>query len=165
MRRHFIITVICLLVATGVAVLAGRCVRTLPSGRCSELYQRYADAEGVKASFVKGYRVDDSVRVDVTLLEATDSAAWERLKTDFVTSAISQTTYELVSQQKGAKIVYYLPKQHDTRPMNPNILDNDYVTVDLDSRSVFFFHVESQEQILAITRKNIRETHNISSKN
>ena len=37
----------------------------------SELYNRYADKEGIEASFIKDYKVNDSVFVDVTVLEAT----------------------------------------------------------------------------------------------
>ena len=49
----------------------------------SELYNRYADKEGIEASYIKDYRVNDSVFVDVTVLEATSLVGWRTLKTEF----------------------------------------------------------------------------------
>ena len=57
--------------------------RTVPFSECSELYQRYADNEHVAASFVRNYRVNDTLTLDVTLLQATDSAGWQQLIEDF----------------------------------------------------------------------------------
>ena len=47
--------------------------------RSSEVYKRYSRAEGVRATYVKDFRVNDTLTVGVTLLEATDSAGWERM--------------------------------------------------------------------------------------
>ena len=49
----------------------------------SEVYNRYKDVPGVNAAYIKDYRVNDSVTVSVTLLEASDSASWAGLKQDF----------------------------------------------------------------------------------
>ena len=57
--------------------------RTVPFSECSELYQRYADNEHVAASFVRNYRINDTLTLDVTLLQATDSAGWQQLIEDF----------------------------------------------------------------------------------
>lgn len=49
----------------------------------SELYLQYKDLPGIQASFIKDKQINDSVRVDVTLLQATDSAGWSQLMSDF----------------------------------------------------------------------------------
>lgn len=54
-----------------------------PSREVSELYARYADVEGIEASFIKDYRVNDSVFVDVTVLEASNDSAWAVLKKEY----------------------------------------------------------------------------------
>ena len=74
---------ILLAVAIGVITLIHRWHRVFPSGEVSDLYLRYENVEGVEASFVKNYKVNDTIALDVTLLEATDSAGWARLKEDF----------------------------------------------------------------------------------
>ena len=54
--------------------------------RSSEVYKRYCEVEGVRASYVKDYPVNDTLTIGVTLLEATDSAGWEYLKQAFAIS-------------------------------------------------------------------------------
>lgn len=57
--------------------------RSVPYDLCSDIYKHYAGVEGIDASFIKDFKVNDSVFVDVTLLEAKDSASWAVLMHDF----------------------------------------------------------------------------------
>lgn len=57
--------------------------RIFPSHETSELYRHYENHEHIDVSFVKDFRINDTVFVDVTLLEATDSAGWSVLKKGF----------------------------------------------------------------------------------
>ncbi len=50
-----------------------------PSNEVSDLYKKYAEMDGVDATFIKGYKVNDSVFVDVTMLETKDSVVWDSL--------------------------------------------------------------------------------------
>ena len=49
----------------------------------SEVYKKYSRVEGVKATYIKDYRLNDTLTVGVTLLEATDSAGWAYLCGEF----------------------------------------------------------------------------------
>ena len=80
--RHIFSTILFLAVVGG--FLAWRYwPRTVPLWECSEVYRRYADSEHVAAAFLKDFRVNDTVCVDVTLLEARDSLGWERMSEGF----------------------------------------------------------------------------------
>ena len=57
--------------------------RTVPLEECSEVYKRYKDVEGVRATYVKDYRVNDTLTIGVTLLEATTDSGWARLVSKF----------------------------------------------------------------------------------
>ena len=46
----------------------------------SELYKRYASRQDVTAAQVSGFKLNDSVRVDVVLVVADNDASWQRLK-------------------------------------------------------------------------------------
>lgn len=73
-----VVILLCLLLVAGAAVLV-LTPRTVPLDECSPLYRQYAGHEGIKASFVKDYPVDDTTLVDVTLLHATTDSAWVKL--------------------------------------------------------------------------------------
>lgn len=48
-----------------------------------ELYKRYASRPDLTVAQVSGFKLDDTVRVDVVLMVADDEAAWQRLKNEF----------------------------------------------------------------------------------
>lgn len=83
MKRSWLITIIfcLLLLGGGGAVLL--LPQIVPFDQCSDVYKRYADVDGVEATFVKDYKVNDSIGVDVTLLEAKDTNVWNDLCVDF----------------------------------------------------------------------------------
>ena len=47
------------------------------------LYQRYADSKNLTVAQVKGFQLGDTLKTDVVLLVADDSAAWAELKAEF----------------------------------------------------------------------------------
>lgn len=48
-----------------------------------ELYKRYATRADLSVAQVSGFRLNDTVRVDVLLIVADDDGAWQRLKKEF----------------------------------------------------------------------------------
>ncbi|MBR3829611.1 MAG: hypothetical protein IKJ40_10035, partial [Bacteroidales bacterium] len=72
------ITIILSLVAL-MLVLASLAVSAKRHANVSEVYRRYKDRDDLSVAFVKDYRIGDSIIVDVTTIEATDSASWESL--------------------------------------------------------------------------------------
>lgn len=47
------------------------------------LYKQYASRTDLKVAEVDGFKLNDSVRVDVVMLQAVDNAAWQRLCVEF----------------------------------------------------------------------------------
>lgn len=56
--------------------------QVVPFSQCSDVYKRYADMDGVDATFIKDYKVNDSVCVNVTLLQANDLVSWNIIAKD-----------------------------------------------------------------------------------
>lgn len=155
MRRRWIVTVLILLLFTAGGVLVKRCPRTVPFEQCSELYQHYADTEGIEASFIQGYRLNDSLRVDVTLLQATDSAAWQQLM-DTMYSNYSQEARDYIMHRKKIR-VRAIPKGYLNLPTDTVLLNNDIVVTDVANQTVFIFNLTDSNQLYAITRKYLKE--------
>lgn len=49
----------------------------------SAFYQRYAQRQELKVAEVDGFKLNDSVRVDVVMLQAEDEQAWQWLTEEF----------------------------------------------------------------------------------
>ena len=84
MKKGLIIVYIIIAIGAVAAIMAMRLSpRTVPYEQCSEVYKRYHAVEGVEASYVKDYRLNDTMRIDVTFLQATTDEGWQKLKEDF----------------------------------------------------------------------------------
>ncbi|MBR4230023.1 MAG: hypothetical protein IKR83_04865 [Bacteroidales bacterium] len=83
MTRRTLITLLLFVVAIGGALAWKYWPRTVPWEECSALYRQYAHADGIEATFLRGYRVNDTLAIDVTLLQATDSAGWDTICNKF----------------------------------------------------------------------------------
>lgn len=138
-RRSLIITLAVCLLAVAVAFVVKRCPRTVPFEQCSELYQRYADREGIDASFIQGYRLNDSVRVDVTLLQATDSAAWGLLTADFKIKELPPEIQKMVDQHSSITI----KKLYEDQEGDPSTYD--VAAVSRREHAILIFHFDSNK--------------------
>ena len=130
--------------------------RTVPLEECSELYRHYADTEGIEATFVQGYRLNDSLRVDVTLLQATDSAAWQQLM-DTMYSNYSQEARDYIMHRKKIR-VRAIPKGYLNLPTDTVLLNNDIVVTDAANQTELIFNLTDSNQLYAITRKYLKES-------
>ena len=83
MKKRLLIPLLVFLSVAGVGIAFAYWPRTVPWEECSALYRQYAHADGIEATFLRGYRVNDTLSIDVTLLQATDSAGWDKLSHDF----------------------------------------------------------------------------------
>ena len=117
---------ICLLIIGGGAAVV-LCPRIVFPSQCSELYKRYANTEGIDATFIKGFRINDTIFVDVTVLEATDSIGWNELRVDFKFLGCQKEN----SKRMGKNISYkYAPKKDYTKNTDTtSILNNDCIAI------------------------------------
>ncbi len=88
-----------------------------PQQQTSELYQRYAGAEGVDAAYVTDYRVNDSLFVDVTVLQATTDTAWSQLKKDL-------NVLELTDVPEEWHALYYHPNTYEFYYHKDTVMQN-----------------------------------------
>ena len=118
MRRFWLFTICGLLLAVAIPLLAAYCPRILLPSQCSPLYQRYCYTPGIEASYVKGFRINDTLFVDATLLHATDSASWATLLNDFhLVNAIDTSAY---SRPHSFSILRVFPKDPTKRVSDPD---------------------------------------------
>ena len=130
--------------------------QTLRDDECSPLYQRYCHTPGIEASFVKGFRINDTLAIDATLLHATDSASWEQLREELRIPEPNTIAAEFI--KKGEDIILtYLTKKGGASKYDldkENLNNNDVVGVSYLNQSISIYHIHSQEQKTAIVYYN-----------
>ena len=162
MKRTSIVT-LCLCVFVAVVMVVAVCMqRVVPYWQCSEVYKKYSRVEGVRATYVKDYRVNDTLTVGVTLLEATDSAGWEYLKEDFGLTVIPKELEEKYSSDSNKVLVKKYPKRESLYSGGDTLAD-DIVAISYYKHSIIHFIVECDEQKEIIMHKQYDE--NLKSSN
>ncbi len=155
--RYFLCFIVATVLSVG-AVVAWRWLpRPLPPEECSELYRAYMDTPGVGATFIRGFQVNDTVSVDVTLLQATDSAGWERLVND---TKLPNDTKEVHNDltQKRTVLLRYTPKGYMTHHTDSVSLNNDLMAIDWTEQTIAIFHITDKKQSKSIIMYNIKKT-------
>lgn len=158
MKRSWLITIIfCLfLLGGGVAVLL--LPQVVPFDQCSDAYKRYADVEGVEATFIKDYKVNDSIGVDVTLLEAKDSVCWNIIAKDLNVPPppeIPDEYKDLFLQSNSFGYFIVKDKQNEDKQIQDR--RKDICTFFRDKMTICVFHTCNEDQIDAILDNNINK--------
>lgn len=130
--------------------------RVIPEEKCSEVYKKYAHVEGVNAVFIKDKRVNDTMTVDVTLLEATDSIGWERLRTGFKIQKLPKELETIMEADSNLVVVKSINKKDPALPPDStNKLNNDFMAISYHKHMLCIFTIKELEQLRAIIEYNI----------
>ena len=154
-RKRFWIIVAAIVAAEVLAAIVWRCC-FFPEREVSDLYQRYCHTPGIEASFVKGFRINDTLAIDATLLHATDSASWEQLREELRIPEPNPMAVEYIKKGKDIILTYLTKKggasKYDMDKENLN--NNDVVGVSYINQSISIYHTCSKEQRTAIINYN-----------
>ena len=155
-RNRFILATIPLIVV-GILALVKLYPRTVPLDECSPVYRQYEGHEGIEATYMKQYPVDETTLVDVTLLQATTDSAWVSLCHKFITPEIPDNVKEKIIYGNSVS-VRIVSKDNPRIAVTTDSADRyDYLLFSPTKTTIGLFHVENVEQIFAILSKEVDE--------
>ena len=157
--KQLILPAIIFLAIVLVALAVRLWPRTVPFDQCSDVYKRYAAVDGVVATFIKDYKVNDTVFVDVTILEANDSASWVSLKNDFEVPNPSPDFQQFIDNGEDLIYVKIIPKSTTT----DTILDsysNNLLAISHLNRTLTVFHVKNKTELHVVMHYNYDKSTN-----
>ncbi|MDO4218171.1 MAG: hypothetical protein Q4D03_08435 [Bacteroidales bacterium] len=158
-KRFWLIIAILALVEALVCYIAIQWKYIFPSNEVSEIYARYEKVEGIDVSFVKDYKVNDTVIVDVTLLEATDSVGWVTLKKDFEVPNPPPDVQQFIDNGEDLIGVKLIPKSTTTDTiLTP--YPNDVLAISHLKRTLTIFHIKNKEELNAVRHYNYDKSTN-----
>ena len=133
-----------------VAIAGGvQAVRYLPGGvpywQSSEVYKKYSRVEGVKATYIKDYRLNDTLTVGVTLLEATTDSGWAALQEDFGLPVIPKEYEESFCSDSNKVTIKSFPKSVPLY-VEGDTLEDDIIAISHYKHTIAHFVVQSKEQ-------------------
>ena len=152
MRKHNIIC-LAIIVAGVLAALVVLYLRTtVPYWQCSEVYKRYHKVEGVRATYIKNYPLNDTLTIGVTLLEATTDSGWAMLQEDFGLPIIPKEVEEIFYGDSNRVSVKGSPK---CVPIfsNGDTLADDLIAISFFKHTIAYFEVQDSIQLKSILNK------------
>ena len=146
-KRPLFVVLLCLLLAGGVVLALIPC-SPMP-WQCSKLYWQYRGQEGIKATYVKQYPVDDTTLVDVTLLQATTDSARESLCHEFVPYEFADSNKYINNLIHDTTSVTFRAVSKDdphqkTKP--DTTCDYNLLVISAKVKSVGIFQIETKSQ-------------------
>ncbi len=157
MRRRWLITLFLLVVVPTAFAFVRTHPRTLKPEECSELYRRYADSPDIRATYVKNYRVNDTLTLNATLLEATTDSGWAILLNDFKVPPYTPEMLKLLTNPNTVESKYVLHGTSDGPMDKENKENNDFVSISHFKHTIIVFDYDRYEQVRAIFYKQSKE--------
>lgn len=160
MKKRWAIVCLVALLCAG-AVTVGKYRHSIFRGTTvSETYSQYVDNPNVEATFVRDFRVNDSITVDVTVLTAKNDEGWMEIKTIFCNIDIMEVPEQfrdLLLNGDGMCVNKYPANQ-------PSLPVTDTTTVDVEiavaynrKHTVYVFHVGTLERASVILQDRIHK--------
>ena len=149
MKRWLTTLLLALAVAAAVGTVFWRHI--LPRWQVSDIYRRYEHVDGIAASYIHNYPVNDTLRVDVTLLEATTDSAWQTLCADFAISDIVETIEDIDPHAIFSRQV----NRHDyTQVVLGDAPDAECLAISCDTKTFAIFHTRNATEMHAVLYHN-----------
>ena len=128
-----------------------------PSHAVSEVYTRYAGTESLNVVFFKDFKINDTVSVDVTYIEATTDSSWNEIKRDF-RIAIPQEILDLYDS--NSVDLRFAPHNNYLSPQDSILSNNDLIVFAYLKQTVLVFDIKNEQQANAIINRQIINTIN-----
>jgi hypothetical protein len=161
-RLHWILAVVLLSLLASAATAAVTYWRhTVPLSQTSEVYRRYRDFPGVDAAFIRQMPINDTLRVDMTLLQARDSLAFANLLRDMGKSEEyigDMTTLRALYEKKGKDDIRFsgeCPKGHPGLLPDPDPANNEVASFFPVRLVVAVFHTHNEAESKIVFHKSI----------
>ena len=154
-KTHILILGLLVVVATVVVVQVVRYLpRVVPYWQCSEVYKRYSRVEGVRATYVKDYRINDTLTIGVTLLEATTDSGWAMLQENFGVPVVPKEYEELICGDSNRVTLKIIPKK-EPLCLEGDTLANDVFVVSYYKHTIVHLEVKNRMQSDLFIRKQV----------
>ena len=153
MKRWLTTLLLALAVAAAVGTVFWRHI--LPRWQVSDIYRRYEHVDGIAASYIHNYPVNDTLTLFVTLLEATTDSGWALLVRDFEMDELSPMLQMLIDRGENMVFSRLIPKSRPSASAENDVLAYSYTT-----RTVSIFHLANDEEKHAVLYHNIKKSIN-----
>lgn len=126
-----------------------------PRSNDASLSRHYNHIPGIKATYFKDYPINDTLSINVTLLEALDSTAWSTLRNDFNIAELDPPLQQLIDCGLDPIFTRLVDKDDYTQFVDSTCPNSQLLAFSYTSQAVTLFHVTNKEEIHAVLYHNL----------
>ena len=126
----------------------------LPKRHVSDIYRRYEHADGIAASYIHNFPVNDTLLLDVTLLEATTDSAFRQLLDDLSIPEMDSSLMQAVYDNRKDLVFSKMIAKGENPKAAVDPAQADLVAVSILSRTATVFHVGGIGELQAVLHHN-----------
>ena len=131
-----------------------------PRSDDASLSRHYNHIPGIKATYFKDYPINDTLSINVTLLEALDSTAWSTLRNDFNIAELDPTLQQLIDCGLDPIFTRLVDKDDYAQSVDATCPNSQLLAFSYTSQTVTLFHVTNKEEIHAVYYHNFNKSIN-----
>lgn len=122
-----------------------------------EVYNHYADKPAVEATFVKAFKINDTLAISATILHATNAEEWHTLQQDFKIPELTEEEKEQIAKNNDVfetcMMEYFMPDFiADTASHNQNNMYISHI-----NQTITIFHTQTKQEKEAVFDKAFDE--------
>lgn len=122
-----------------------------------EVYNHYADKPAVEATFVKAFKINDTLAISATILHATNAEEWHTLQQDFKIPELTEEEKEQIAKNNDVfetcMMEYFMPDFiADTASHNQNDMYISHI-----NQTITIFHTQTKQEKEAVFDKAFDE--------
>ena len=126
---------------TAVAVAAAVLV---PRMGVSDLYRRYEGNPHLDVTYLRNFPVNDTLAVDVTLLQALDDEGWDTLRADFRIPELPPLFQQQIEDGKDMLSLRFVSKTDPSHTMDSvDMLNNNVIAISRLKRTICIFYTST----------------------
>ncbi len=126
----------------------------LPERHVSDIYRRYEHADGIAASYIHNFPVNDTLLLDVTLLEATTDSVFRQLLDDLSIPEMDSSLMQAVYDNRKDLVFSKMIAKGENPKAAVDPAQADLVAVSILSRTATVFHVGGIGELQAVLHHN-----------
>lgn len=131
-----------------------------PRSDDAALSRHYNHIPGIKATYFKDYPINDTLSINVTLLQALDSAGWRTLRNDFNIAELDPALQQLIDSGLDPLFTLRVNKDDYTQSVDSTCPNSQLLAFSYKSQTVTLFHVTNKDELHAVIYHNIDKSIN-----
>jgi len=156
-NRRLIVFLLLAVVVSAMAVLVKYRHTVFHTQKENMFIEHYEGNSGIVPSFISNMRINDTLGIDATILQAADSASWCLLCTEFKVKDLDSTDVEKIKNGKDVLDFRIMGFYYPTFMEEDTLYKNYMVYISHLNHTITIFHLETAEDGIAIFAKALKE--------